>query len=233
MDMTDEEDTEAGAGRRPRGRRGQGASEFIVLLGMVLVLALLGIMTMNMLSSTPGDERISISRAYWSSATPFAIYQHSVTTDGVLTLEIINKGPKALKLQDVQVVGDGVDAAGAIDRDLPMGKQIEETIALSHAYQANQLFELNVNFTYTDADSQLPDQIQVGREPVIGLCNGQASVSPPQNCGGLLCNGESCSNPNQCQSHHCHDFGGGKKCVECIGNGNCDNGETCQNGVCV
>ena len=219
-----------GHGVKPHARKAQGATEYIVLLGVVLVLALITVGVLNMFPDSSSEIRISISNSYWGSSNPFAIYQHAMTTDGVLTLTVFNRGPKALHLQGVLVDGDdNLSGQNLTPKDLPPGRQVSRVIALGHTFRPYETYALNVNLSYEDADSELPSQIQMGKEPIVGHCSG---LSSGLTCGGLLCNGQSCTNPNQCQSHHCHDFGSGKMCVECIGNGHCDQGQQCVNGVC-
>ena len=217
----------------PRGWPAQGATEYLILLGAVLVIALIAIGILNMIPNSSADIRSSVSDSYWSASTPFTIYRHSMTTDGLLTMTVFNRGAKPLTLQGVQVSGDGASSQQSSAIELLPGKQTEVKIPLNIDCPPNGVYAWMVNISYGDSDSQLPDQELVGKEPIVGHCVGLAGEPPQPDCGGLLCNGESCSNPNQCQSHHCHDFGGGKKCVQCIGNGHCSGGQQCVQGVCV
>ena len=215
--------------RRFHCKKAQGSVEYIVLFGALLIIAFVVIGALDNFQSPAADIRSTISETYWSTTSPFAIYDHTVTTDGILTLVISNEGPKDLRLEGVYV--RGVDAAGQnfTAKELRTGRQIERKISLGRAYQPYQTYELDINLTYADADAKLPDQLQKGKEPIIGHCLG---LPDEPECGGLLCNGQTCQTPNECQSHHCHPFEEEKICMECNGNGHCEEGEHCVNGIC-
>ncbi len=51
----------------------QGATEYLVLLAVVLVIALLGVALLGFFPGTASDAQIQESRIYWQSATPIAI----------------------------------------------------------------------------------------------------------------------------------------------------------------
>ena len=222
---------DARAGRGPHARRAQGSSEYAVILGAMLLIALIAIGALYILPNIPQGARTSTSDAYWGSATPLAINGHMVTTDGELTLIVVNQGSKAVRLSEIQVNGADMDGQNDSSVNLASGRQIERKIALGHPCQPDESYELYVNFTYGDADAQLPGQIQIGKEPIIGRCNGPNAPAAP-NCGGLTCSGDPCNDSDECQTHNCQDFGDEKICMECTGNGHCNDGERCINGVC-
>lgn len=216
-----------------RSRRAQGASEFLVLLGVVLILALFSITIIGMASGSPGDARISLSRAYWSSAAPFALVGYTMTSDGVLTLTLLNRAPRTMTLQGVSLKGDGVDHLALMAKELRSGQQYEKKIALSRTYASQEVFELGINISYEDPDSDLPGQMQMGRELIVERCNGQINGLI---CGGKICNGDPCFSSSECESNHCPGNGNQQKvCAACNGNGigQCELlGEQCSNGVC-
>ena len=52
---------------------GQGATEYLVLLAVVLIIALVGISLLGFAPGTADEAKITQSKAYWQSATPLAI----------------------------------------------------------------------------------------------------------------------------------------------------------------
>lgn len=72
-------------------RRGQGATEYLVLLAVVLVIALVAIALLGFFPSLAVDARITQSNAYWrGEARPFAIIEHtfsSTTGNGTVVLQ--------------------------------------------------------------------------------------------------------------------------------------------------
>ena len=54
---------------------GQGATEYLVLLAVVLIIALVGIALLGFFPGTASDAQIAESQIYWKSAQPIAIVE--------------------------------------------------------------------------------------------------------------------------------------------------------------
>lgn len=95
-----------------RSLRAQGATEYLVLLAVVLVIALVGIALLGFFPGTANDARIAESQIYWESASPIAIVEWATagTTnvpDGsrALTyLRVRNSGSYAIRI--TKLLGD-------------------------------------------------------------------------------------------------------------------------------
>lgn len=59
--------------------RGQGATEYLVLLAVVLIIALVGIALLGFFPGTANDAQITESQIYWESAGPIAIVESGAT----------------------------------------------------------------------------------------------------------------------------------------------------------
>lgn len=59
------------------GSRAQGATEYLVLLAVVLVIALVGIALLGFFPGTASDAQLQESRIYWQSASPIAVMDAS------------------------------------------------------------------------------------------------------------------------------------------------------------
>ena len=55
--------------------RAQGATEYLVLLAVVLVIALVGIALLGFFPGTASDAQITQSQIYWKSASPISIVE--------------------------------------------------------------------------------------------------------------------------------------------------------------
>jgi len=55
--------------------RGQGATEYLVLLAVVLIVALVSVALLGFFPGMASDAQLTQSRAYWQSATPIAIIE--------------------------------------------------------------------------------------------------------------------------------------------------------------
>ena len=62
-------------------KRAQGATEYLVLLAVVLVIALVAIALLGFFPGTATDAQATNSKAYWESATPVAITESSARWD--------------------------------------------------------------------------------------------------------------------------------------------------------
>jgi len=55
--------------------RAQGATEYLVLLAVVLIVALISVALLGFMPGMASDAQITQSKAYWSSASPIAIIE--------------------------------------------------------------------------------------------------------------------------------------------------------------
>jgi hypothetical protein len=222
---------------RPAGPmlRAQGATEYLILLSAVLIVALVVIALIGALPDSSYEFRSTSSNSYWrTQAIPFAVLDHSLSSDGVLTLSLMNTRSTIMQVVQADVSGSGMDARNAVPLDIsgPLdvegGRRKNLFLSLAGSCVSNQAYELNLNLTYLSQDLDLPAQREIGQQPLIGHCGPNFTLTGA-GAGGLsgLPNGAPCFTPNDCQSHHCHEIDedhggeGTKVCVECIGNGHC------------
>ncbi len=78
-------------------RKGQGATEYLVLLAVVLVIALVSIALLGFFPGLATDARITQSRSYWQSASPIAITE-TILSGTTLTLVLQNNGPDPISI---------------------------------------------------------------------------------------------------------------------------------------
>lgn len=109
-----------------RSLRAQGATEYLVLLAVVLIIALVSIALLGFYPSLSTDAQVTQSQAYWSGeASPFRITEFTHTkagTDGICTggspthlyeLIIENKGTGTYTINAINVSFDGTTYYGA------------------------------------------------------------------------------------------------------------------------
>jgi len=95
--------------------RAQGATEYLVLLAVVLIVALVSVALLGFFPGMASDAQMTQSKAYWSSASPIAIIETDATlatTNGRTYpyLAITNVGNYPIRLVGI-VGGDGVTAS--------------------------------------------------------------------------------------------------------------------------
>lgn len=101
-----------GASRTAGTLSGQGATEYLVLLAVVLVIALVGIALLGFFPGTATDAQISESQIYWKSATPIAIVEapgaYDYTPDNASTMAYFRvRNTGAYPLRITRIYGQG------------------------------------------------------------------------------------------------------------------------------
>ncbi len=94
--------------------RGQGATEYLVLLAVVLIIALIGIALLGFFPGTASDAQISQSQIYWKSASPISIVEsgalfHPGNGFTYLYLRLRNTGTYPIRITGI-VGADGQKA---------------------------------------------------------------------------------------------------------------------------
>jgi len=87
---------------------GQGATEYLVLLAVVLIVALVSVALLGFFPGMASDAQMTQSKAYWSSAQPIAIIESAARTDGVTYpyLRLRNNGAYPIRITGI-VGADG------------------------------------------------------------------------------------------------------------------------------
>ena len=91
--------------------RAQGATEYLVLLAVVLIVALVSVALLGFFPGMASDSQITQSQMYWQSATPISIVEsgaraYSVSGDTYLYLRLRNNGVQPIRITKI-VGGDG------------------------------------------------------------------------------------------------------------------------------
>jgi hypothetical protein len=87
---------------------GQGATEYLVLLAIVLVVALVSVALLGFFPGMASDSREAQSKAYWQSAQPVAVVEAAAkyqSSDTHLYLHVENIG--AYPVRVTKVLGNG------------------------------------------------------------------------------------------------------------------------------
>ncbi|MGB9635567.1 MAG: class III signal peptide-containing protein [Candidatus Micrarchaeia archaeon] len=147
-------------------KRGQGSTEYLVLLAVALIVALVAIALLGWFPGVSSDTRESQSRTYWSSAQPFSITEYKVNGTTV-QLTLLNTKSKKMTLTNVSF--DGTDL-GVPSTTFSGGeeKTVTGTLATSCGSPGN-LFEYDVVLTYDVGG--LTGVKQTGVKPLIGKCS--------------------------------------------------------------
>ncbi len=91
--------------RENQGKRrlAQGATEYLVLLAVVLIIALVTIAMLTFFSETSGDVQVEESQAYWKSSSPIAVidanaFGGDAANYALFSLVLRNNGPYPIRI---------------------------------------------------------------------------------------------------------------------------------------
>ena len=153
--------------------KGQGATEYLVLLAVVLIVAMVAIALLGFFPGMSYDAKKSEADSYWQSARPFEIRQHAQAGDN-LTLVVSNVASDQLELTNLSVAGGG--AVGSVDPSLYLSGGQTASISLlgmnASCPSSGTVYEYSINFTYDGTgDNAIAGQKQYGAKTIIGKCS--------------------------------------------------------------
>ena len=94
-------------GKRPL--RAQGATEYLVILSVVLVISLVSISLMGYGPSVSSDVAYSASKSYWQSeARPIAVTEAGLTGDSAFSFVVQNNNPDPVSLTGISIDSQAV-----------------------------------------------------------------------------------------------------------------------------
>ena len=145
--------------------RGQGATEYLVLLAVVLIVALVSVALLGFFPGMASDARIAQSSAYWKSVKPFSIQEHTCTGT-VCTLVIHSK--EASGQYTVTSLNVGGCTANATQTTFSPGETKIMTIGTCTSGISGQIYDVGVNFTYSTPNNAITGVKQYGTKNIIG-----------------------------------------------------------------
>ncbi len=146
---------------------GQGASEYLIILAVVLIVVLVAIALLGAFPSIGGDARMSETKQYWSSTSPFSILVYN-QYGANMSLTLKNSATELLIINNITI--------GNVTANYPLGITFnagaEKTVTLSGFRNCSAVdydfFQYNVVIVYNT--TYLPNSF-TGSKPLIGSCN--------------------------------------------------------------
>jgi len=146
--------------------RGQGSAEYLILLAMVLIVALIAVILLGGMPIGTGDTMRSESVAYWTSVRPFQIPEW-VQIDGTFFLTITNRETARLILENISIG----NVSYVLNPGWTFGSGTTRNLSISGFRPCNNTYdeyEYQVNITYSTSD--ISGQRQTGMKPLSGRC---------------------------------------------------------------
>ena len=143
--------------------KGQGATEYLVLLAVVLIVALVSVALLGFFPGMAADARVTQSQSYWrGQARPFAILDASIGGTGTLSIQNMEAvGP--LIITSLQV---GNCTANATALSFAAGETKTTTVAGCGTGGVGTIYDFGVNISYNTSNG-IPSK-QYGSKNLIG-----------------------------------------------------------------
>ena len=146
--------------------RGQGATEYLVLLAVVLIVALVSVALLGFFPGMAADARITQSQSYWrGQARPFAILDNSCS--GIVCVLVLQNmeanGPYTISASGLAV---GACTANASSAAFAAGETKTISVGTCTNGTSGAIYDLGVNITYTTPNSV--SSKQYGTKNMIG-----------------------------------------------------------------
>ncbi|MFA6907405.1 MAG: hypothetical protein WC263_01100 [Candidatus Micrarchaeia archaeon] len=146
-------------------RQGQGATEYLVLLAVVLIIALVSIMLLGYFPGMATDAKITQSATYWrGEARPFAITESNINSTGHGSFMLLNMEANGPFKISVFQVGDYNNSTGNITFSAGESKLVIIPDMGNHT--GGTVYDLNVTISYTTPSGTATRQY--GSKNIVG-----------------------------------------------------------------
>jgi len=151
--------------------KGQGATEYLVLLAVVLIVALVSVALLGFFPGMAADAEMTQSMSYWKSASPFSIMETSVaagnaTVNSTGTFSIQNM--KSDGQYTITSLNVGTCTANATSTIFAPGETKKMTFGgCGTTNTAGSVYDWSVNITYTTPNG-ITGVKQYGAKNVVG-----------------------------------------------------------------
>ena len=149
-----------------KNRKGQGTTEYLIILAIVIVIALVVVGVLGGFPSLGAGVSQGQSVAYWGSVSPLAVIEWSVPESGTGSLVFQNQTANSITLTDVNWNSTNVDIT-----DVTIGPGSTST-ATSTSFTCGvgvgQTFSRSLAYTYNTTN--LTGLVFTGVTEVVGNC---------------------------------------------------------------
>lgn len=154
-------------------KKGQGATEYLVLLAVVLIVAMVAIALLGFFPGLAGDAKKTQSDAYWrGEARPFAILEHAQSgTDLTLVLQNVEADQRVINNISISGQGvSGVDSFSSVSPYFSAGERKTTTVDFGQNCTSGSTYEYWVNISFNNSDNSISNQRQIGAKTLVGKC---------------------------------------------------------------
>jgi hypothetical protein len=147
-------------------KKGQVSTEYLVILAVVLVVALVVVYLVGGFSGLGAGSLETQSKNYWAGASPFSIKTVKVSGTS-MDLELVNNDLEKLTITGISVAGTSVFSTST-DFNSGEDKSVTGTLGSSCGASGTPYTYSNVTITYTKGS--ISGLKEVGVKPLVGKC---------------------------------------------------------------
>ncbi|MCI0503683.1 class III signal peptide-containing protein [Candidatus Micrarchaeota archaeon] len=148
-------------------KKGQVSTEYLVILAVVLVIALVVVYLVGGFSGLGAGSLETQSKNYWGSTSPFAIKAYKVS-GSTMELEVANNDLDRLTITDISVDGTSIYSTNTTFTS-GESKVLTGTVGTACGAAGTPYTYNNVVVTYDKG--ALTDVMQTGTKPLVGKCS--------------------------------------------------------------
>ena len=148
-------------------RKGQVSTEYLVILAVVLVVALVVVFLVGGFSGLGAGSIETQSKNYWAGASPFSLKTYRYAGTEVM-VEVVNNDIDQLTLTDITVDGTSVYSTNTVF-DSGESTVINATMATACGSTGDPFQLENVVITYNKGG--ITGITQAGVKPIVGKCS--------------------------------------------------------------
>lgn len=150
-------------------KKGQATIEYLVLLAVAIIIALVIFAFMGWIPGFAGSLKERQVKLYWASQFPIQIRDYKVTTSQ-LTVQLQNVGDSKLNIVSFSANGVSNSSSSPTDTTLLAGESKVFTFDGISCNQAGQPYELSNVTIYYDVIGGITNQTERGDRPLVGTC---------------------------------------------------------------
>jgi len=144
--------------------KGQGSSEYLVLFGAVLLIALVAALWVGNFMPQ-GDATESEAHAYWAGVRPISIKEYSQVGD-TMQLSLFNNEPDSRKIDSIQL-GDAIQAYDfVIAPGATRNFSVSGLPACRRGVYDSYSYNVVINYSSYDVSTRR----EAGAKPIVGKC---------------------------------------------------------------
>jgi hypothetical protein len=150
--------------------KGQGATEYLVLLAVVLIIALVSVSLLGFFPGLASDAKITQSTTYWSGeARPISIVDSAFDTNGTGQVVIANNDASGtIVINSASFTDTNSNMTGTSSGPVTLASGDQTTLDVSGAEggASGATYEYTVAFNYTTATGL--EQTEFGTKTLMG-----------------------------------------------------------------